>query len=147
VKRRLRLTRPIHRLYDIGKRVVQDSPEGSGAMITLTEAAVDKVREFMSQHEGLALRIYVSKGGCSGFSYGMALDEAREDDQVFEQEGVAVIIDRESLPYLDGIQVDYVNSLMGAGFAIENPNALSTCGCGHSFRTKDQRGAPASCSH
>jgi iron-sulfur cluster assembly protein len=116
-------------------------------MISLTEAARDKVKEFMAQHDGLALRIYVSKGGCSGFSYGMALDEVHDDDEVFQQEGVSVIIDRESLPYLDGSQVDYVNSLMGAGFAVENPNAVSSCGCGHSFRTKDGKGAPASCSH
>ncbi|MGC8487860.1 MAG: HesB/IscA family protein [Clostridia bacterium] len=116
-------------------------------MISLTEAAVDKVKEFMQQHDGLALRIYVSKGGCSGYSYGMALDEAHDDDQVFSQEGVSVIIDPSSLPYLDGSQVDYVNSLMGAGFSIENPNAVAACGCGHSFRTQDSKGAPNSCSH
>lgn len=116
-------------------------------MINLTDAAVSKVKEFMEQHEGLALRIYVSKGGCSGFSYGMALDEAHEDDEVFTQEGVSVLVDPNSFPYLDGSQVDYVDSLMGAGFSVENPNAVAACGCGHSFRTKDSKGAPNSCSH
>ncbi len=116
-------------------------------MISLTDAAVGKVKEFIDQHEGLSLRIYVSKGGCSGYSYGMALDEVHEEDQVFSQEGVAVIVDPNSLPYLDGSRVDYVDSLMGAGFSLENPNAVSACGCGHSFRTEDSKGAPNSCSH
>lgn len=118
-------------------------------MITLTPVAKDKVREYLQQQdrEDLALRIYVSRGGCSGFSYGMALDEPHAEDQVVEVDGVRVVIDPDSAPYLDGIQVDYVNSLMGAGFSIENPNAVSTCSCGHSFRTQDDRGAPAPCSH
>ena len=116
-------------------------------MITLTDSAVEKVKEFMSQHEGLALRIYVSKGGCSGFSYGMALDEAKSSDHLFDDAGVSVVVDPDSFPYLDGIQVDYVNSLMGGGFSIENPNAVSACGCGHSFRTNDSAGSPNRCSH
>lgn len=116
-------------------------------MITMTEAAVDKVKEFMENHDGLALRIYISKGGCSGFSYGMALDQAKEEDHVFEDQGVPVVIDPESLPLLDGITVDYVSSLMGGGFSIENPHAVSSCGCGHSFRTQESSGSPNSCSH
>lgn len=116
-------------------------------LITLTEAAVDKVKEFLRDHEGLALRIYVSKGGCSGYSYGMALDEVRENDHRFDQAGVSVVIDPDSMPLLEGITVDYVHSLMGGGFAIENPNAVASCGCGHSFRTRDSRGDPNSCSH
>jgi iron-sulfur cluster assembly protein len=118
-------------------------------VITLSETATDKVKEFMAskEHDDLALRIYVSKGGCSGFSYGMALDAAQEEDSVFEFNGVKVVVDPLSAPYLDGIEVDYVNSMMGGGFSINNPNAASSCGCGHSFRTKEDAGAANSCSH
>lgn len=118
-------------------------------MITLTEDAVQKVQEFMASKDrsDLALRIYISKGGCSGFSYGMALDEAHDDDNRYEFGPVRVIVDPESAPLLEGVEVDYVNSLMGGGFAINNPNAVASCGCGHSFRTKDEQGSPASCSH
>lgn len=99
------------------------------------------------EQQDLALRIYISKGGCSGFSYGMALDQASPEDETIEVEDVRVVVDPQSAPYLDGITVDYVNSLMGGGFSIENPHAVSTCSCGHSFRTGDEKGAPASCSH
>lgn len=117
--------------------------------MTLTDAAVEKVREFMESkdREDLALRIYISKGGCSGFSYGMALDQPQEIDQLFDFNGIRVAIDPESAPLLDGIEVDYVNSMMGGGFSIQNPNAVSSCGCGNSFRAKDETGAPNSCSH
>lgn len=118
-------------------------------MITLTDDAVQKVQEFMASKErtDLALRIYISKGGCSGFSYGMALDEAHDGDNRYEFGPVKVVIDPESAPLLEGIEVDYVNSLMGGGFSISNPNAVASCGCGNSFRTKDEQGAPAACSH
>lgn len=118
-------------------------------MITLTDEAIGKVREFMSSKErdDLALRVYISKGGCSGFSYGMALDEPHNEDATYEFGPVKVVIDPDSAPLLDGIEIDYVNSLMGGGFSIENPNAVASCGCGHSFRTKDQTGSPNSCSH
>ena len=86
------------------------------------------------------LRIYVQGGGCSGFSYGMVLDEAAEGDQVFEKEGVKVIVDSMSLRYLEGAEVDYKEDLMGGGFAIKNPNATSTCGCGHSFNAGGEGG-------
>jgi iron-sulfur cluster assembly accessory protein len=79
------------------------------------------------------LRIYVQGGGCSGFSYGMVLDEVSEGDQIYETNGVKVIVDPMSLRYLEGAEVDYKEDLMGGGFAIKNPNAASTCGCGHSF--------------
>jgi iron-sulfur cluster assembly accessory protein len=105
-------------------------------MINLTETAAEKVKGIVAQEAGAAqsgLRIYVQGGGCSGFSYGMVLDEVGEGDEVFEQSGVKVIIDPMSLRYLEGAQVDYKDDLMGGGFAIKNPNAASTCGCGHSF--------------
>lgn len=118
-------------------------------MISFTDDAVQKVQEFMAgkDRQDLALRIYISKGGCSGFSYGMALDEAHTDDAQYEFGPIRVVIDPNSAPLLEGIEVDYVNSLMGGGFSITNPNAVASCGCGHSFRTEDQKGAPAACSH
>ncbi len=118
-------------------------------MITLTETATDKVKEFMASKDQpeLALRIYVSKGGCSGFSYGMALDAAQDKDSVYEFGDIKVLIDPQSAPYLEGIEIDYINSMMGGGFSITNPNAVSSCGCGHSFRSKDEAGAANSCSH
>jgi iron-sulfur cluster assembly accessory protein len=105
-------------------------------MINLTETAAEKVKGILAQEAGAAqsgLRIYVQGGGCSGFSYGMVLDEVGEGDEVFEHSGVKVIVDPMSLRYLEGAQVDYKDDLMGGGFAIKNPNAESTCGCGHSF--------------
>jgi iron-sulfur cluster assembly protein len=109
-------------------------------MINLTSAAVTKVRGLLAQDQeslaGGGLRIYVQGGGCSGFQYGMSLDRVNEDDSVFELEGVKVIIDPMSLRYLDGAEVDYKEDLMGGGFAIKNPNAVSTCGCGHSFNAE-----------
>jgi iron-sulfur cluster assembly accessory protein len=113
-------------------------------MITLTENAAQKVKGILEQEKESipagGLRIYVQGGGCSGFSYGMVLDEIGADDQVFEREGVKVIVDPMSLRYLEGAEVDYKEDLMGGGFAIKNPNAKSSCGCGHSFTTGD---APA----
>lgn len=118
-------------------------------MISLTPSATEKVKEYLAEQgrEDLALRIYISRGGCSGFSYGMGLDLARDEDALYEFEGIRVVIDPQSAPYLEGIEVDYVNSLMGGGFSIYNPNAVSTCGCGHSFRTEDGKGAPEACGH
>ena len=113
-------------------------------MINITEAATSKVKGILEQEKENVpqggLRIYVQGGGCSGFSYGMVLDEATDEDQVFEQGGIKVIIDPMSLRYLDGAEVDYKEDLMGGGFAIKNPNATSTCGCGHSFQAGEGQG-------
>ena len=94
----------------------------------------------MSQQErdDLALRVYVSGGGCSGLQYGMALDENFEaDDHVFESKGVKCVVDAMSLRYIAGSTVDYVTTGMGGGFKVENPNATGGCGCGSSFSTED----------
>ncbi len=112
--------------------------------ITLTEAAVGRVRRLIEERnlKGYALRVFVSGGGCSGQQYGMALDGApRETDRRFSFEDVEVVVDPLSLDYLSGVTIDYNDDLMGGGFRIENPNAVATCGCGHSFRTS---GAAAS---
>jgi len=114
-------------------------------MITLTSAAADKVKGILEQEKESipngGLRIYVQGGGCSGFQYGMVLDEAADGDEILEISGIRVIVDPMSLRYLDGAEVDYKNDLLGGGFAIKNPNAVSTCGCGHSFQAKGEAGA------
>jgi iron-sulfur cluster assembly accessory protein len=103
----------------------------------MTPAAVDKVKELIEAQErqGHGLRVYVAGGGCSGFRYGMSLEEAAdEEDWVHEFDGLKVFIDPQSSPYLEGASVDYVETMMGAGFKVDNPQAVSTCGCGHSFK-------------
>ncbi len=105
--------------------------------ITLSNAASDKLKVYIEQERQslpeAGLRIAIKGGGCSGFSYQMALDEPADGDEVFETSGVKVIVDPMSLQYLDGAEVDYKDDMMGGGFAIKNPKATSTCGCGHSF--------------
>src|SRR6476619_3200274 len=114
-------------------------------MITLSERAVTELKDLMSSQakENNALRVWVAGGGCSGLSYGMALDdgEPEEGDQIFEQEGVKIYVDGLSLNYMDGSSVDFVEDALGGGFKIENPNATSTCGCGSSFKTEGSEGA------
>lgn len=109
-------------------------------ILTVTSAAAGTIRTLLEQRSipGYALRVFVSGGGCSGMQYGMAFEEAARDfDAVVDAEGVKLIIDPTSLMYLQGATIDYVDSLMGGGFRIDNPNAVSSCGCGHSFRTDD----------
>lgn len=107
--------------------------------ITLTDRAIAKIKEIVDAQgqENAGLRIYVAGGGCSGFKYGMALDhEASADDTVLDFGGLRVFVDSMSLPYLKGAEVDYVDDeLLGQGFKVENPNAVSSCGCGSSFKT------------
>lgn len=115
--------------------------------VTMTTTAADKVRELVEQENDptLGLRIFVAGGGCSGLQYGMTLDEEQEGDTVISQQGFRVFLDEMSVGYIMGSEVDYVDSLMGAGFTVNNPNAVSTCGCGHSFKTSGDSGAPRSC--
>ncbi len=126
-------------------------------ILTVTPAATAVIRNLLEQRQipGYALRVFVAGGGCSGLQYGMAFEpEPKDFDAVVEAgDGVRLVIDPTSLMYLEGASIDYVDSLMGGGFRIENPNAVSSCGCGHSFKTKDQAGATdssagcGSCSH
>jgi len=119
-------------------------------MITITPEAATKVKELSARDErnDLALRLFVTSGGCSGFSYGMTLDdEINEDDDVSEEEGVKILVDADSAPYVDGAQIHYVESMMGAGFVVNNPNATGSCGCGQSFRTDGASGQARSCAH
>lgn len=111
--------------------------------ITLTDAAVEKVKGLMEAQNraGAGLRVFVQGGGCAGFKYGMAFDDTVEDsDQVYDFSGLRVIVDEMSGPYVDGASIDYQDTLEGAGFAITNPNVESSCGCGSSFKRKDDPG-------
>ena len=116
-------------------------------MVNLTDIATEKVKAFLdtegAAQSGAGLRVGVRGGGCSGFQYSLALDEPRDDDQVFEYEGIKVLVDPASLRYVDGSTVDYTESLMGSGFEVQNPNVVASCGCGSSFRVKDDDEAAA----
>src|SRR5579875_1531915 len=116
-------------------------------MVTLTDNAAEKIREMLEDRgsEENALRIYVKLGGCTGFSYGMALDAEKDSDIKYDIKGVKVVVDADSLELISGSEVDYVDDLTGQGFKINNPNATSMCGCGSSFRTETQAGKPGSC--
>lgn len=121
-----------------------DLIETQQAQIDLTPAAANAVQDLLAKREleNFALRVFVSGGGCSGFQYGMALeDNIRDTDIVSEQHGVKLVVDEISINYLNGATVDYVDEIMGSGFKIENPNAVSTCGCGSSFRTSGDASA------
>ena len=111
-------------------------------MITFTDKGAEKVREFLAgqtaEVDTSGLRVGVRGGGCSGFQYALAFDTQRDGDEVFEDHGLRLLVDRESLPYVRGAVVDYVESLTGAGFKVENPNVIAACGCGSSFRVADE---------
>lgn len=104
-------------------------------MITITSAAQQKIMELIQEEpDTLGLRVYVKGGGCHGYQYGMAFEsKVGEDDTVVEKGDVKVIMDSQSAPLLSGCEVDYVDSMQGSGFAINNPQAKTTCGCGSSF--------------
>jgi len=104
-------------------------------MITITATAEAKIRELMTEEKDVVgLRIYVKGGGCHGYQYGMAFEsKMADDDTVIEKGDVKVIMDSQSAPLLQGTEVDYVDSVQGSGFAIKNPQAKTTCGCGSSF--------------
>lgn len=108
-------------------------------MITLTPSAITHLKQLLQNKgatEEAGLRLQVEKGGCAGMQYTMKIDQRHSADQVFAQDGVAVILDTESHGYLDGSTIDYVDSLNDSGFKLENPNAVRSCGCGTSFEPK-----------
>jgi iron-sulfur cluster assembly protein len=119
-------------------------------VVTLTDAAAAKLGELTKEetNPAIGLRVYVYSGGCSGFRYGMMLEDApTADDNILEANGVKVYVDGKSIDLLQGSQIDYVDTLMGAGFTVNNPNAVAACGCGSSFRTADDSGQARSCAH
>jgi iron-sulfur cluster assembly protein len=118
-------------------------------LLTMTDEARSQLRAILERQkkpEG-ALRVYVSPGGCSGFSYGMSLeDEIDPDDAVIEYDGMRVVVDEFSAQYLKGGLIDYEDSLMGGGFQVRNPNAAKSCACGQSFDAVQGGGQPKPCS-
>jgi iron-sulfur cluster assembly accessory protein len=120
------------------------------AIVSLTDAAASKLRELTKDEANpdVGLRVYVYSGGCSGYRYGMMLEDApTPEDKRYAVSGINVYVDGQSVALLTGSQIDYVDTLMGAGFTVNNPNAVSGCGCGSSFRTADDGGTPKGCSH
>ncbi len=114
--------------------------ETSESAITLTDNAAAKIGELLSSQEDgseQALRVAVRGGGCSGFQYALAFDRKKDDDHVFEDRGVSVIVDKVSMQFVFGSEVDYVEGLQGAGFSVNNPNVVAACGCGSSFQVKE----------
>jgi iron-sulfur cluster assembly protein len=119
-------------------------------VVSLTDAAVVKLQELTKEETNpqIGLRVYVYSGGCSGFRYGMMLEDApTPEDRVLDASGIKVYVDGQSVDLLKGAQIDYVDTLMGAGFTVNNPNAVAACGCGSSFRTADDAGTARSCAH
>src|SRR5438874_4131597 len=118
------------------------------ALVSLTPEAQSRLKELLAKEENpsLALRIFVSGGGCSGMQYGMAFDDQRRaDDLIIDNEGVQILVDDFSVSYIRGSEIDYVDSLMGAGFTVHNPNAVHSCSCGHSFDTGEDAGGAQAC--
>ncbi len=114
--------------------------ETSEAAVTLTEPAAEKIRALTVSNDNAdeqALRVSVRGGGCSGFQYSLALDKVKEGDHVFEHDGIAVIVDKVSMQFVFGSEVDYVDGLTGAGFTVNNPNVVAACGCGSSFQVRE----------
>jgi iron-sulfur cluster assembly protein len=111
-------------------------------MITITDKGAEKVHEFLAGQtadvSAAGLRVGVKGGGCSGFQYQLAFDEQRETDAVFESHGLKLFVEKQALPYVAGSEIDYVDSLQGAGFKVNNPNVVAACGCGSSFRVAEE---------
>ncbi len=126
------------------------APAPQSPVVSLTDAAASKLHELTKEetNPAIGLRVYVYSGGCSGFRYGMMLEDApTPEDNLLDVNGVKVYVDGQSNPLLQGAEIDYVDTLMGAGFTVNNPNAVAACGCGSSFRTADDSGQARSCAH
>ena len=111
--------------------------------VSLTQPAAEAVRDVITKKnlQGYALRLYISGGGCSGYQYGLALDNnILAEDSVIETDGIKLIVDEVSIKYLQGATVDYVEGLTNSGFKINNPNAVSSCNCGQSFNSESSEG-------
>ena len=124
--------------YDEVEMELQERIETT-PLLSVTPAAAEKIKQLMAEETDVSvLRVAIQGGGCSGFQYGLGFDRgAVEGDVEFEAFGVPVVVDPFSAPYLAGAEVDYVDSIQQSGFAINNPNAVSSCGCGHSFQVDE----------
>jgi iron-sulfur cluster assembly accessory protein len=119
-------------------------------LVVLSDAAAGKLADLVAaeNNPAIGLRVYVYSGGCSGFRYGMMLeDQPSGEDVTVESKGIKVYVDAQSTQYIAGSEIDYLDTLMGAGFTVNNPNAVSACGCGSSFRTSESAGSPGACHH
>ena len=128
----------------------QETTQVEQPLVSVTSMATAKLKEVIEKQgrTDLALRVYVTPGGCSGFSYGMTFAEGIEEgDAVVENDGVRIVVDPMSAMYLKGSEIDFVDALMGGGFALRNPNAVSSCGCGQSFKTAGDTGTAKACHH
>ncbi|MNJ41768.1 Iron-sulfur cluster insertion protein ErpA [compost metagenome] len=117
-------------------------------MIQISDSAISRIQDMIAGDEtpNMFLRLGVNPGGCSGFSYGMGLDNEESEEDVFmEIQGVKVVADKESVRYLNGLEIDYQESGMSGGFTINNPNAIASCGCGQSFKMRNEEGKPEVC--
>lgn len=117
-------------------------------MIQISDSAAARIKELLAAEEtpNLFLRLGVRPGGCSGFSYAMGFDdEVTAEDQSLEINGLQVVVESDSLRYLNGVEIDFKDSGMGGGFTIDNPNAVASCGCGSSFKVKDEEGQVEKC--
>jgi iron-sulfur cluster assembly accessory protein len=129
---------------------VQPVPTTETPLVVLSDAAAGKLQALVEaeNNPAIGLRVYVYSGGCSGFRYGMMLeDQPSGEDVTVESKGIRVYIDGQSTKYIAGSEIDYLDTLMGAGFTVNNPNAVSACGCGSSFRTSESAGSPGACHH
>ncbi|MFP4977323.1 HesB/IscA family protein [Paenibacillus sp. CN-4] len=115
-------------------------------MINISETAAEQLKTMLASQEvpNMFLRLGVTPGGCSGFSYAMGFDDKETDADIYmDVQGLKVVVEKENLRYLDGLEIDFEESGMTGGFTIHNPNAIATCGCGSSFRTRDDAGKPS----
>ncbi len=119
-----------------------DSP--GDILISLTPVAAAKIKDLLAEEtdENLVLRVAIQGGGCSGFQYGLGFDNVAEGDVRLELEGVPIVVDPFSAPYLRGTTIDFLNTIQESGFKIDNPNAVSSCGCGHSFQVAEDEELP-----
>ncbi len=117
---------------------------GDTTLLSLTPVAAAKIRDLLAEEtdESLVLRVAIQGGGCSGFQYGLGFDNVADGDVELELEGVAVVVDPHSAPYLRGTTIDFLNTIQESGFKIDNPNAVSSCGCGHSFQVAEDEELP-----
>ena len=125
---------------------ITERPLATTPLLTVTERAAAKIKELLAEEEDVnVLRVAIQGGGCSGFQYGLGFDRgSQEGDVELTMHGVDVVVDPFSAPYLRGAEIDYLDTIQSAGFAINNPNAVSSCGCGHSFQVEEGEAPDAS---
>ncbi len=130
--------------------MAQEMIDTQTPLVSMTDAAATQLRDILAKQgqAQLGLRVFVQPGGCSGMSYGMGFeDQTQAGDIVTEHNGVRLFVDQVSAQYIKGAEIDFVDSLMGGGFTVHNPNAVSSCSCGSSFDTGEDAGTAKHCSH